>query len=42
MEILAIVGLVTAAFAAFSVAFGADSRESFDQDPSHASTLRYV
>lgn len=43
MEILAIVGLVTAAFAAFSVAFGTDSRESFDEDPTRASTtLRYV
>lgn len=49
MEILAIVGLITAAFAALaasSVAFGADSRESFDPDPNRASnrptTLRYV
>jgi hypothetical protein len=43
MEVLAIVGLVTAVFAALSFAFGTDSRESFDQDPTRAgSTLRYV
>ena len=42
VELFVIAGLVVAALGILANTFGADSRDSIDQDPTRATSLRYV
>jgi hypothetical protein len=42
VELFLFIGLAAAIFAALAAAFGSDSRDSFDQDPTQAFTVRYA